>query len=70
MAHTNCVTNGAFDLGIIMWEVSDYLFGDEKPAIPHASKIKGFYDRLQKWAEDLPSCIDQKTNATPAVMDL
>ncbi|KAJ5979878.1 hypothetical protein N7481_007176 [Penicillium waksmanii] len=70
LAHTNCVKNGTFDLGIIMWEVSDYLFGDEKPASLDATKIEGFYDRLQNWAEGLPKCIDQKSNATPGVMDL
>jgi hypothetical protein len=70
LAHTNCVKNGAYDLGMIMWEVSDYLFGDDKPPTPEATVIEGFYERLQKWTEGLPNCIDQKSNATPSVMDL
>ncbi|KAJ5761452.1 hypothetical protein N7533_003491 [Penicillium manginii] len=69
-AHTNCVKNGLFDLSNILWEVSEYLFGDEKPATPDTTKIDAFYERLQNWAKCLPSCIDKESNATPGVMDI
>ncbi|CAI7654529.1 unnamed protein product [Penicillium pancosmium] len=70
LAHTNCVKNGSFDLSVIMWEVSDYLFGDDKPPTPDVTVIEGFYERLRMWTEALPECIDQKSNVTPGVMDL
>lgn len=62
--------NGTFDLSVIMWEVSDYLFGDNKPPTPEVTVIEGFYERLRMWTEGLPECIGQKSNATPGVMDL
>ncbi|KAJ5805842.1 uncharacterized protein N7503_003444 [Penicillium pulvis] len=69
-AHTNCVINGVFDLMLIVWEICDYFFGDNKPEILELEKVNAFHYRLQNWADSLPECIILGCNALPGVMDM
>ncbi|KAJ5123268.1 hypothetical protein N7448_009365 [Penicillium atrosanguineum] len=69
-AHTNCVITGVFNLAVILWDISNYLFGDEKPLSLDPIEADAFYYRLTKWAEDLPECISLKNTPTPGVMDM
>ncbi|KAJ5986493.1 hypothetical protein N7451_010858 [Penicillium sp. IBT 35674x] len=69
-AHTNCVTNGVFDLTLIVWEICDYFFGDNKPEIFDLEKVNAFHRRLQKWADSLPECISLGCNEVPGVMEM
>lgn len=70
-AHTNCVINSLFDLMLIVRDVANYFFGDEKPL--HSNVIKviyAFYKRLKKWSLNLPQCISLGYASTPGIMDM
>ncbi|OQD81602.1 hypothetical protein PENANT_c026G10180 [Penicillium antarcticum] len=69
-AHTNCLKNGLFNQGLIMWEVCDYLFGDEKTARVDPEIINAFHQRFENWAENLPECIKLGYASTPGVMEM
>ncbi|KAJ5584949.1 uncharacterized protein N7459_004749 [Penicillium hispanicum] len=70
-AHTNCGINGLFDLMLIVWDVSNYFFGDQQPPksdIP--GQVSHFHQRMEEWTSNLPECIDFDHAPTPAIMDM
>ncbi|KAJ6059483.1 hypothetical protein N7444_003122 [Penicillium canescens] len=69
-AHTNCLKNGLFDQGLIMWEICDYLFGDENNTRVDPEIINTFHQRFESWAEKLPQCIKLGYASTPGVMEM
>ncbi|KAJ5123873.1 uncharacterized protein N7515_007698 [Penicillium bovifimosum] len=69
-AHTNCLLNGQLELALVAWEISDYLFGDEKPQIVDLSRIDHFHSLFEKAAANLPECIRLGNTPTPGAMDL
>ncbi|KAJ5565590.1 hypothetical protein N7535_007228 [Penicillium sp. DV-2018c] len=69
-AHTNCLLNGQLELALVAWEISDYLFGDEKPPIVDLDRIERFHARLEEVMASLPACIRRGKTPTPGAMDL
>jgi hypothetical protein len=69
-AHTNCLKNGLFDQGLIMWELCDYLFGENKTIRVDPEIITNFHQRFEKWAENLPQCIKLGVASTPGAMEM
>jgi hypothetical protein len=58
------------ELALVAWEISDYLFGDEKPPIVDLERIDHFHSLLEKAAASLPDCIRLGNTPTPGAMDL
>ena len=71
MAHTSCLINKLLDLMLIVWDVSDYFFGDRKPVSSEILKrVSEFDRRLKRWSENVPECIDSNNAPTPGVLDM
>ncbi|OJJ01995.1 hypothetical protein ASPVEDRAFT_41521 [Aspergillus versicolor CBS 583.65] len=70
--HTNCVTNQRRGLGEISWEICQGLFGDEgrPPVADMEQTINKSYERLQRWAKDLPDCLRPNKDSLPEVLSL
>jgi hypothetical protein len=53
-----------------MWEICDYLFGDENNTSVDLEIINTFHQRFESWAEKLPQCIKLGYASTPGVMEM
>jgi hypothetical protein len=53
-----------------MWEICDYLFGDENNTRFDPEIINTFHQRFESWAEKLPQCIKLGHASTPGVMEM
>lgn len=69
-AHTNCLLNGHSDLAPVVWDITDYLFGDHKPSTVSVADIDVFYQRLDTVMENLPGCIRPGNTPNVGAMDL
>ncbi|RMJ28952.1 Transcription factor [Aspergillus sp. HF37] len=70
-AHTHCVFNSLTSLTEIVRDAANLLFGEEKPPrVDLERAIDGFYSRVCRWHEQLPSCLNSETNPTPGILDL
>ncbi|KAL4808650.1 hypothetical protein BDV18DRAFT_157593 [Aspergillus unguis] len=58
--HTNCIVNARASLGLIIWEMADFFFGDSSEKPPRAdveAAVEGWYARILDWREKFPPCI-------------
>ncbi|KAK9857273.1 hypothetical protein MYU51_020547 [Penicillium brevicompactum] len=69
-AHTNCLLNGHSDLAPVVWDITDYLFGDHEPSTVSVADIDVFHQRLDTVMENLPECIRPGKTSTIGAMDL
>ncbi|KAA8649311.1 hypothetical protein EYZ11_007050 [Aspergillus tanneri] len=69
-AHTNCVTNALFELQLIAWDISNYLFDEPHPYADVEAMVDSFHDRLERWSSRIPQCISVGHETTPAAMDM
>jgi len=69
-AHTNCLINAHSDLAPVIWEITDYLFGDDKTPSTNIEDIDTFHQRLDAVINNLPECISLGETPTVGVMEL
>lgn len=70
-AHTNCWINANFDLHVILWDITNCFFADEKPPRSDwVEMVNSFHARLQRWSEQLPDCIGLGQTSVPGIIDL
>jgi hypothetical protein len=72
LAHTNCALKSELDLDFILARVSLYFFQecDPRPYAEVLGTARRFYDRLELWFLELPSCIVLDQGPTPVVIDM
>ncbi|KAF5862068.1 hypothetical protein ETB97_012215 [Aspergillus alliaceus] len=71
--HGNCVTNALFNLQLILWDVSNSLFGASGQQLRSSSEdmANAFKQRLEEWALQIPECAMLETGKpTPAILDM
>jgi hypothetical protein len=72
LAHTNCALKSELDSDFILARVSLYIFRkcDPRPYAEVLGTVGRFYERLELWFLELPSCIALDQGPTPAVIDM
>ena len=53
-----------------MWDITNYLFGDDKPPTIQIADIDEFHQRLKKAMENLPECVRLGNTPNIGAMDL
>jgi hypothetical protein len=58
------------DLAPVIWDITDYIFGDSKPPIIDIKQIDAFQRRLETLMNNIPYCIRLGETPTVGVMEL
>lgn len=72
LAHTACMFNSFCGVNCIQFEICQSLFAADKR--PSGSEldltVNTFYERLQVWHEQIPSCISTENLSAPHIVNL
>jgi hypothetical protein len=62
--------NAHSDLALVIWDITNYVFGDNKPPSIDVKVVDTFHERLDAVTQSFPSCIRLGETPTVGVMEL